>query len=144
MSIGFSREIRCLPRRRVVFWICTRAIGKAGHWARKISCFRAMRKQASRRGSVVTTSNRLDGAAGVASKPNTSERALCNIWRHGMCIVALLWAVARNAQGFSRSDAWSDQMLKQEPYCGAERLFFIVDNGSSHRGQAFGGADASA
>jgi hypothetical protein len=26
-------------------------------------------------------------------------------------------------------------ILKQEPYCDAERLFLIVDNGSSHRGQ---------
>lgn len=27
------------------------------------------------------------------------------------------------------------EILKQEPYCNAERLFLIVDNGSSHRGQ---------
>jgi hypothetical protein len=29
----------------------------------------------------------------------------------------------------------TSQILKQEPYCDAERLFLIVDNGSSHRGQ---------
>ncbi len=29
-----------------------------------------------------------------------------------------------------------DQVLEQEPYDAAERLFYIVDNGSSHRGQA--------
>jgi hypothetical protein len=29
-----------------------------------------------------------------------------------------------------------DQVLAQEPYDDAERLFFIVDNGSSHRGKA--------
>jgi len=29
-----------------------------------------------------------------------------------------------------------DQILEQEPYDEAERLFFIVDNGSSHRGMA--------
>jgi hypothetical protein len=29
-----------------------------------------------------------------------------------------------------------NQVLSQEPYCSAERLFFIVDNGSSHRGEA--------
>jgi len=29
-----------------------------------------------------------------------------------------------------------DQVLEQEPYAEATRLFFIVDNGSSHRGQA--------
>ena len=27
------------------------------------------------------------------------------------------------------------QILNQEPYCDAERLFLIVDNGSSHRGK---------
>jgi hypothetical protein len=30
----------------------------------------------------------------------------------------------------------ADQILTQEPYSDAERLFFVVDNGSSHRGQA--------
>ena len=28
-----------------------------------------------------------------------------------------------------------DQVLEQEPYRDAERLFYVVDNGSSHRGQ---------
>lgn len=28
------------------------------------------------------------------------------------------------------------QVMGQEPYCSAERVFWIVDNGSSHRGQA--------
>jgi len=29
-----------------------------------------------------------------------------------------------------------DQVMRQEPYCNADRVFWIVDNGSSHRGQA--------
>ncbi len=29
-----------------------------------------------------------------------------------------------------------NQVLSEEPYCSAERLFWIVDNGSSHRGEA--------
>jgi hypothetical protein len=29
-----------------------------------------------------------------------------------------------------------DQVMQQEPYCDADRVFWIVDNGSSHRGQA--------
>jgi hypothetical protein len=29
-----------------------------------------------------------------------------------------------------------EQILEQEPYCHAERLFLVVDNGSSHRGQS--------
>lgn len=30
------------------------------------------------------------------------------------------------------------QVIEQEPYASSERLFWIVDNGSSHRGQAAG------
>jgi hypothetical protein len=29
-----------------------------------------------------------------------------------------------------------DQVMQQEPYCSADRVFWVVDNGSSHRGQA--------
>lgn len=29
-----------------------------------------------------------------------------------------------------------DQVIQQEPYCHADRVYWIVDNGSSHRGQA--------
>jgi len=29
-----------------------------------------------------------------------------------------------------------NQVLSEEPYCSAERLFWVVDNGSSHRGEA--------
>jgi hypothetical protein len=29
-----------------------------------------------------------------------------------------------------------DQVMQQEPYCNAARVFWVVDNGSSHRGQA--------
>ena len=29
-----------------------------------------------------------------------------------------------------------DQVMSQEPYCEAERVFWVMDNGSSHRGDA--------
>jgi hypothetical protein len=28
------------------------------------------------------------------------------------------------------------QVMRQEPYCSGQRVFWVVDNGSSHRGQA--------
>ncbi len=37
--------------------------------------------------------------------------------------------------GIKPFDRLVDQVLKQEPYHDADRLFFVVDNGSSHRGQ---------
>ncbi len=38
--------------------------------------------------------------------------------------------------GIQPSGRLMDQVLEQEPYHDADRLFFVVDNGSSHRGQA--------
>ena len=32
--------------------------------------------------------------------------------------------------------AMAEQVMTQEPYASAKRVFWIVDNGSSHRGQA--------
>ena len=37
-----------------------------------------------------------------------------------------------------------DQVLEQEPYHDADRLFFVVDNGSSHRGQTSVGGSVGA
>lgn len=37
--------------------------------------------------------------------------------------------------GKAAFDRLVDQVMTQEPYCSAERVFFVVDNGSSHRGK---------
>ncbi len=37
--------------------------------------------------------------------------------------------------GIASYDRLVDQVMVQEPYCSAERVFWIVDNGSSHRGE---------
>jgi hypothetical protein len=36
--------------------------------------------------------------------------------------------------GSNRSPDWSKQVMSQEPYASADRVFWITDNGSSHRG----------
>jgi len=38
--------------------------------------------------------------------------------------------------GIAAFERLVDQMMTTEPYASAERVFWIVDNGSSHRGQA--------
>ena len=45
-------------------------------------------------------------------------------------------AAARTPPASSRSAALVEQVMTHEPYASAERVFWIVDNGSSHRGQA--------
>ena len=64
--------------------------------------------------------------------------------RGGACAYLAAWDVHRGqvfgrcepTTGIAPFQALVDQVMAQEPYAGAERVFWIVDNGSSHRGQA--------
>lgn len=65
--------------------------------------------------------------------------------RKGALAYLAAWDV-RRARLFGRCDSATGivpfgrlitQVMSQEPYASAERVFWIVDNGSSHRGQAF-------
>jgi hypothetical protein len=64
--------------------------------------------------------------------------------RKGALAYLAAWDV-RRAKLFGRSEATTGiapfgrlvtQVMEQQPYASAERVFWIVDNGSSHRGQA--------
>jgi hypothetical protein len=37
--------------------------------------------------------------------------------------------------GIEPFDALIEQFMSAEPYCSAQRVFVVVDNGSAHRGQ---------
>jgi len=63
--------------------------------------------------------------------------------RKGALAYLAAWDV-RRAKVFGRLEAKSgikpferlvDQVMTQEPYCSAKRVFWIVDNGTSHRGE---------
>ena len=75
--------------------------------------------------------NRLGG-----SKRNTSGTGRCSIWRRGTCIVESSLGRCEKKTGIKPFGLLVDQVLEQDPYKDATQLFFIVDNGSSHRGQA--------
>ncbi len=64
--------------------------------------------------------------------------------RGGALAYLAAWDVHR-AKLFGRCEAKTgrapfdrlvEQVMRQEPYCSAKRVFWIVDNGSSHRGEA--------
>jgi hypothetical protein len=57
-------------------------------------------------------------------------------WRPGTSTADRSSADARTPPGSSRSPGCSPQVMTSQPYLGADRVFWIVDNGSSHRGQA--------
>jgi hypothetical protein len=76
--------------------------------------------------------------------PEQARRIEAEYKRQGALQYLAVWDV-RRGMVFGRCEAKTgikpfgrlvDQMLSREPYRQAERLFLIVDNGSSHRGQA--------
>src|SRR5271156_2409273 len=77
-------------------------------------------------------------------EPNQTRRIESEYERNGALQYLAAWDVHRGMimgrcekkTGIKPFGLLVDQVLEQEPYGKATRLFFIVDNGSSHRGQA--------
>lgn len=76
--------------------------------------------------------------------PHRRRRVESEYQRKGALQYLAAWDVGRGVvvgrceekTGIESFGRLVDQILQQEPYRSAERLFLIVDNGSSHRGQA--------
>lgn len=76
--------------------------------------------------------------------PGRAMRVEHEYERKGAVVYLAAWDVQR-ARVFGRFEATTgiepfhrlvQQVMSQEPYCSAPRVFWIVDNGSSHRGKA--------
>jgi len=81
--------------------------------------------------------------ATLPPKPGKSMRVEHEYKRGGSLSYLAAWDVHR-ARVFGRCEPQSgiaafdrlvDELMSQEPYCSAKRVFWIVDNGSSHRGE---------
>jgi DDE superfamily endonuclease len=76
-------------------------------------------------------------------EPQQTRRIETEYQRHGALQYLAAWDVHRGIvvgrceakTGIEPFGRLVDQVLEREPYNAATRLFFIVDNGSSHRGQ---------
>jgi transposase len=64
-----------------------------------------------------------------------SVRALCSTWLPGTSIAPLVFGRCEPKTGKAAFGRLVDQVMDQEPYRSARRVFWIVDNGSSHRGE---------
>jgi len=82
-----------------------------------------------------------------ASLPAAPGRSVCveHKYRRGGALQYLAAWDVRRGQAFGHCDSTTgiipfgrlaDQVMQQEPYRSARRVFWIVDNGSSHRGEA--------
>jgi hypothetical protein len=77
-------------------------------------------------------------------RPKQTRRIEAEYKRNGALQYLAAWDVHRGIvvgrcekkTGIKPFGLLVDQVLEQDPYKGATQLFFIVDNGSSHRGQA--------
>lgn len=86
---------------------------------------------------------RLRCHASVAPAPGAPLRIEPEYERGGAVQYLAAWDVARGVvfgrcegkTGIASFGRLVDQVMQQAPYCDAERVFWIVDNGSSHRGQ---------
>jgi hypothetical protein len=81
---------------------------------------------------------------GTPPRPNEPARVEHEYQRCGALAYLAAWDV-RRARIFGRCELASgiqpfhrlvDQVMQQPPYCSASRVFWIVDNGSSHRGES--------
>ena len=57
-----------------------------------------------------------------------------HIWRRWMCIAPRCSAAAKR-HGHRAFERLVDQVMSQPPYVNARRVFWVMDNGSSHRGE---------
>lgn len=81
--------------------------------------------------------------AEMPPEPGQTRRIETEYQRQGALQYLAMWDVHRGIvigrcerkTGIKPFGCLVGQVLKQDPYDGAERLFVIVDNGSSHRGQ---------
>ena len=47
-----------------------------------------------------------------------------------------MFGICQDTTGIEPFHCWDDSVMTQKPYCSAHRVFWVSDNGSSHRGQA--------
>ena len=108
--------------------------GRAARWARTITSCPPTRRPASRLGTAATRRR--------PSLPGAPLRVEHEYERRGAWAYLAAWDV-HHARLFGRCEAQNgiaafdrlvEQVMTQEPYRSARRVFWIMDNGSAHRG----------
>ena len=133
-SIGFFLATPTLPRKRGECSICTLGTGKGIHLAPRITSSAPMKRPVFKRAA---------GAIPVCPRARAREAGEHEYERGGPailgglgCPAGLVMGRCEPATGIEPFGRLVTQVMEQEPYRRAERVFWVVDNGSSHRGQA--------
>src|SRR5207342_3666485 len=136
IAAGSSRVTPTSPPRRPERWTSTPGSGTANPWARASSWCARMRRPRSRPGA----------AANPTLPPGKARmmRVEHEYQRRGALQYLAAYDVHR-ARVIGRLEPKTgikpfarlvEQVMTTEPYASADRVFWIVDNGSSHRGRA--------
>ena len=133
---GSSRLTLTSPRRPAGSLISMRDAGTASALSRATASSPPTRSPRSKPGGGSAKRGRPRRASGAVSASSTpmSAAARSRIWRHGTCAAAGCSAGPNARAGSPRLTA-REPGDGHEPYASARRVFWIVDNGSSHRGQ---------
>src|ERR1700687_4340930 len=92
-----------------------------------------MRKPVSRLAAAFTPHSHPARIRRRASNTNTSAVVPSSTWRPGTFIGRWCSGAASRRLAKPLLGDWSTTVMSQEPYCSSRRVFWIVDNGSSHR-----------
>ena len=134
IAAGSFRAIRSSPAKPAASSISTNAGGKVQRLGRAITCSAPTRRPASRQ-----------AGANILRCPRGPGRPIYvehEYDRAGALAYLAAWDVHRaklfgrceRKNGIAAFDRLVDQVMRQEPYRSARRVFLIADNGSSHRG----------
>ena len=132
---GSFRAIHRLPARRAASSIFTSAVGKVQRWGHAIT-FSAL----TRRTSIQARRRKHHSLPPAPRRPIYVEHEYA---RAGALAYLAAWDVHRaklfgrceRKNGIAAFERLVAQVMGQEPYRSAGRVFFITDNGSSHRGR---------
>ena len=134
IEAGSSREIHCLLKKRLRSSIFTRVFGKDNPWVPRILYFPRMKSRAFKHDV---------GSASLPPAPAIPARIEHEYERKGAWVYLAAWDV-RRAKIFGRCaprngiqyfDGLVGEVMDQEPYRSAKRVFWIIDNCSVPRGQ---------
>jgi len=135
IEVGSFRVISTLRSRRDPFWISTRTSGWGCLWDQQIMSSLRMRRPA--------VQARKRKAETLPPRPGSTMQVEHEYERKGALAYLAAWDVHR-AKVFGRCERKTgirpferlvEQVMSQEPYRSARRVFWIMDNGSSHRGE---------
>ena len=116
--------------------ICTRATGKGNESIRSTGSSARTRRPASRPASAVIRASARPRVGAGESRRNTGVAGRCNTSRPGTCRKGAVMGLCEPKTGIEPFGRLVRQVMEQPVYGSADRVFWVVDNGSSHRGES--------